>query len=283
MTEEIAIIAPGAMGSGLAARLTSRGVRVLTVLVGRSPASQNRAIQAGMIGRTWEDIAHCPTILSVVPPSEAVGQAKHLAAVIAKTKSQPLYIDLNATSPQTSQMIDAIMTEVGARYVDGSIMGNPPAPDYGGPFLYVCGPHAESAMALAQFGLNITKLETANGSASALKMAFGGIMKGLTALGAGMLLAASRTGADNVLLDELRRSQPDLASWFERQIPRMYPKTYRWVGEMQEIAGFLGPGDPMSTAFVNISDFFEQLSVSQANGGQADGLLKHFFPPDQPA
>jgi Domain of unknown function (DUF1932) len=38
------------------------------------------------------------------------------------------------------------------------------------------------------------------------------------------------------LTDELRESQPELFGWFERQIPRMPPKAYRWVGEMEEIA-----------------------------------------------
>jgi hypothetical protein len=27
-----------------------------------------------------------------------------------------------------------------------------------------------------------------------------------------------------------------LFAWFERQVPRMPPKAYRWVGEMEEIA-----------------------------------------------
>lgn len=38
------------------------------------------------------------------------------------------------------------------------------------------------------------------------------------------------------MTDELRESQPELFRWFERQIPRMPPKAYRWVGEMEEIA-----------------------------------------------
>lgn len=36
--------------------------------------------------------------------------------------------------------------------------------------------------------------------------------------------------------NELRDSRGALFQWFERQIPRMPPKAYRWVGEMEEIA-----------------------------------------------
>ena len=44
----VAIIAQGAMGAGMAHRLTSHGATVLTSLAGRSPASARRAAAAGM-------------------------------------------------------------------------------------------------------------------------------------------------------------------------------------------------------------------------------------------
>ncbi len=40
----------------------------------------------------------------------------------------------------------------------------------------------------------------------------------------------------DVLTDELQDSQGELFKGFARQIPRMPPKAYRWVGEMEEIA-----------------------------------------------
>lgn len=43
-------------------------------------------------------------------------------------------------------------------------------------------------------------------------------------------------GLSETLIGELRESQAELLGWFERQIPRMPPKAYRWVGEMEEIA-----------------------------------------------
>jgi hypothetical protein len=49
----------------------------------------------------------------------------------------------------------------------------------------------------------------------------------------------------DVLTDELQDSQGELFKWFARQIPRMPPKVYRWVGEMEEIARtFAGLGLP---------------------------------------
>jgi hypothetical protein len=37
----------------------------------------------------------------------------------------------------------------------------------------------------------------------------------------------------------MAESQPHLLPWVTRNVPRMYPKAYRWVAEMEEIAAFI--------------------------------------------
>src|SRR5260221_12417994 len=71
-------------------------------------------------------------------------------------------------------------------------------------------------------------------------MSYAGITKGLTGLGAAMMLGASRSGAAAALRQELAESQPHLLAWLARQVPSMYPKAYRWVAEMEEIDAFSG-------------------------------------------
>ena len=61
-----------------------------------------------------------------------------------------------------------------------------------------------------------------------------------------MILAAQREGAADALAAELAISQKELLARFSRGLPDMLPKAYRWVPEMQEIAGFLGSEDPAS-------------------------------------
>ena len=74
--------------------------------------------------------------------------------------------------------------------------------------------------------------------------AYAGITKGFTALGAAMMLAATRAGTAEALQAELSSSQPALFNWLTRQMPRMYSKAYRWVAEMEEmprsLEGFSG-------------------------------------------
>ena len=51
-----------------------------------------------------------------------------------------------------------------------------------------------------------------------------------------MMLGATRAGCAEALAQELSESQPQLSAWLTRQVPRMFPKAYRWVAEMEEIA-----------------------------------------------
>ena len=59
------------------------------------------------------------------------------------------------------------------------------------------------------------------GAASALKMSYAGITKGFTALGAVMMLAATRAGTAEALRRELADSQPNLLAWLTRAVPAM--------------------------------------------------------------
>ncbi len=65
---------------------------------------------------------------------------------------------------------------------------------------------------LNDYGLIVRVLEGPLTAASALKMSYAGITKGFTALGAAMMLAASRGGSAEALKAELAESRPDLAS-----------------------------------------------------------------------
>src|SRR3974377_1331275 len=75
-------------------------------------------------------------------------------------------------------------------------------------------------------------------------MSYAGITKGFTALGAAMMLAATRGGSAQALKAELAESRPDLLAYLKRQTPDMYGKAYRWVTELDEISEFVGKDRP---------------------------------------
>lgn len=273
----IAIFGAGAMGAGIGRRLVEGGATVLTYLEGRSPATRERAETAGMRAAGLEEMVAADIVLSIVPPAEAVSVAEKLAAAASGHGKRITFMDCNAISPKTMDEVAKRFDPQYAEVLDGSIIGLPPRPGYGGTKLYVSGDAGNRSGMLAGHGLDIRRIEGPLGAASALKMCYGGINKGVTGLGTAMMLAAIRTGADQSLKGELADSAPDLDRKLSFGIPDMYAKAYRWVAEMEEIAAFLGDDDPASLIFRGMAGLYRKMAEDRNAGGelaaQLNGLL----------
>lgn len=274
MSDLIAVIAPGEMGAGIGHRLHERGARVITSLVGRSDASCRRAERAGMVAVASDDeIVKADIILSVVPPKDAVGLAQRLKPAIARATAKPIYVDCNAVAPQTAEEIGAFLAGSGAHYVDGGIIGAPPTPTTAGARLYVSGARARDVMRLTAYGLDVRLLDGPTGAASALKMSYAGITKGFTAVSALMMLGATRAGCADMLAKELAESQAPLLAWLGRQMPKMPPKAYRWVAEMEEIGTFLDGIAGGRAAYESIGALYQHIADVQAEPRTADDTV----------
>jgi L-threonate 2-dehydrogenase len=257
----VAVIAPGMMGSAVATRLTSNGVEVRTLLSGRSDATRARARAAGMADASREQVAAANFIMSIVPPGQALALAESLAPAMRVAERKPIYIDCNAVSPDTVLQIDHVVREAGATFVDGGIIGPPPEPNSDKTRIYLSGPDAAKAAVLEQYGLSMPVQPGSIGAASAMKMSYAGITKGFTALGATMMLAATRAGTPDALLAEMKVSQPALLNWLTTQMPKMHSKAYRWVAEMEEIAAFVGPGQTGDGFYQTAAALYEKIAA----------------------
>jgi 3-hydroxyisobutyrate dehydrogenase-like beta-hydroxyacid dehydrogenase len=273
----IAIHSPGAMGSAISARLVEHGARVLTSLDGRSAATVERARAAGMEDVSPKAITTADLILSIVPPGEAVALAKELVKRLSESRHKPVFIDCNALSPKTKTQVAITLAETGCDVIDGAIIGAPPQPGEKGPRFYVSGEQSGRASVLRALGLDLRQIDGPIGAAAALKMSYAGINKGIMAIGTAMLLAASRSGASTELYRELGESLPQLLSRFETGIPDMYPKAYRWVAEMREIAAFLSEDKAAAMIFEGAAQLYDRLATDIANEGQERGTLDEFF------
>ncbi|SDN45278.1 3-hydroxyisobutyrate dehydrogenase [Methylobacterium phyllostachyos] len=263
----IAVIAPGAMGSAIGARLAEHGARVLTSLDGRGAASRARAASAGMVHAADADLAAADILLSIVPPADAEALARRLAPTLTASPKKPVYIDANAVSPETVGRIAEIVAATGAPFLDGAILGLPPKPGTKGPRVYVSGADTVPTLVLRDLGLDLRVCPGGIGAASSLKMSYAGLNKGLTALAAIMILAAERTGAGEALLAELAENEPSLLARFAKGLPDMAPKAYRWAPEMEEIADFLGPDAAGRQVFTGYAALYRHLA---AEAGAAD-------------
>ncbi len=261
MIPTVAIIAPGNMGAGVAKRLTEQNVTILTSLVGRSAASTQRAQRAGMHSVDDRQLADADFVLSIVPPGEALALAQRLAPILTAANTKPVYVDCNAVSPPTLLKIAEAIAPTGCPFVDAGIIGPPPSPGSTNTKFYASGSSADAFAAFNDYGLIVRVLDGPLSAASALKMSYAGITKGFTALGAAMMLAATRGGSAEALKAEIAESIPDLSAFLTRNTPRMYSKAYRWVAELDEISTFVGKDYPESAMFAAAARLYERIAA----------------------
>lgn len=233
----IGLLHPGEMGAAVGAALRSAGHEVLWASDERSAATAERAAAADLedAGGAAELCARCEAIVSLCPPHAALEVARSLRGFAG------LYVDANAVSPATAL---AVAQQV-ERYVDGSVIGPPPR-EAGTTRLYLSGAGARTVADL--FGGTVLEAVVLDGdpfAASALKMAYAAWTKGSAALLLATRKAARAQGVEDALLQEWRRSLPELEGRWAAAERSAAAKGQRWVGEMEEIAAtFAAAGQP---------------------------------------
>ncbi|KIJ50553.1 hypothetical protein M422DRAFT_99318, partial [Sphaerobolus stellatus SS14] len=263
---------------------------VLTSLTGRSGGSIERARKAGMQDVGLDEIVRrARYILYILPPSTAVAFSQDIRDRLSKPTSSEVagnvddqgsgdrpsgtrlvFADCNAVSPATVQQIVGYFTE--DTFVDAGIIGGSPsapgATNVYDPTFYASGKAdivGKFAEVLTRGGLKVTALPAKAGEASALKMGYAGISKGLTGLTAAMVLAthASSPTTSAALMRELSFSQPYLLQRSTCSIPDMLPKAYRH-GEMEEIAGFVSASGlgGASNIWMGLARLYESVAKS---------------------
>jgi 3-hydroxyisobutyrate dehydrogenase-like beta-hydroxyacid dehydrogenase len=180
---------------------------------------------------------------------------------LSAANRKPVYVDCNAVSPDTMLGIAETVAATGAPFAAAGIIGPPPKPGSANTRFYVSGPAAKLVAQLNDYGLIVRVLDGPLTAASALKMSYAGITKGFTALGAAMMLAATRGGSAEALKAELAESQGPLVGYLARSIPGMYSKAYRWVAELDEIAAFVGKDHPEHEMLAAAARLYERMAA----------------------
>jgi hypothetical protein len=88
-----------------------------------------------------------------------------------------------------------------------------------------------------------------------------------------MMLGATRAGCADMLHKELSESQGPLLAWLGRQMPKMPPKAYRWVAEMEEIGLFLDGIAGGRGAYESIAQLYQHIADVQAAPREADDAV----------
>ncbi|WP_156391213.1 MULTISPECIES: NAD(P)-dependent oxidoreductase [unclassified Nocardioides] len=227
----IGIVHPGDMGAALGRCFVQRGHRVIWASESRGHRTRHRATRAGLedVGNLATLVAECDLVISIVPP--------HAAADVAHTIGHRarVFVDANAISPAQSTQLRALVEGGGGRFVDGSVVGEPPTE--GRPVrLFLSGPAAQAAAQVLGGGpVEAITLEGPS-AASALKMCYASWTKGNQALLLAGLAAARAHGVESDLLAEWGRSQPDLGTKVHAAANAAARKGWRWAFEMRAVA-----------------------------------------------
>ena len=250
------------MGAAVGRCLTSRGHTVLWASEGRSTATADRAKAAGLddAGTVAAVARDAEMIISVCPPHAATDMAWAVHGF------RGLYVDANAISPGTAREVAQMITDSGGRYVDGGIIGLPPAQP-GTTRLYLSGPDAGQVQALfAGTDLDTRIAGTALTAASAVKMAYGAWTKGTAALILAIRELAKEEGVEEALLGEWSLSQPKLEERSRGSAQAATAKGWRWVAEMEEIAATMAAAGLPDGFHQAAAEIFRRYPRSNADG-----------------
>jgi 3-hydroxyisobutyrate dehydrogenase-like beta-hydroxyacid dehydrogenase len=235
--QKIGIMSIGEMGFHWAKLLKSHGVEVLTYDKDRGEVSRKRGENAGAQSMaSMEDLVNeAELIVSIVVPSAATRVAAKVADAVTKAGRKDLiFLDANAISPMTADEITKILAPAKVNFVDGCIIGS--AAKMGkGTIVYVSGPDAARMQALESLNIPIKILGPNTNQASAFKVIYAGLTKGLQGLFCELFMGARRFG----LLDEVRaqyeESFPGLLDKVSSSIVGLRIHAGRRAEEMDEL------------------------------------------------
>lgn len=170
-------------------------------------------------------------VLSLVTADQALSAAKAYAPLLPPGA---LWCDMNSVAPDTKRAAATLVEAAGARYVDVAVMA-PVDPARLSVPLLVSGPHADAAVAslLALGFAKVRAVGDAVGRASSIKMVRSVMVKGIEALTAEMVLAASRAGVVEEVLSSLGAEWEGRADY---NLDRMLVHGLRRASEMEEVA-----------------------------------------------
>ena len=279
--ERIGILSIGEMGYHWAKILTGRGVEVLTYAKDRSETTRKRAENVGVkcVPSMAALVKDADLIVSIVVPSAAKRVATKVATAAVKSgRRNLLYLDANAISPMTADEIGKVLQPSRVNFVDGCIIGSATKMDKGA-VVYVSGPQAEKIQELEPYGFSVKVLGPTVAQASAFKVVYAGLTKGLQGLFVELLMGARRFGLLDEILKRYEESFPGLLDKVTSSIVGLRIHAARRAEEMDELKrtfGHHGMNAFMAPAAQRVLQSIAELDVGKASvtGGREGDLLE---------
>ena len=236
--ETVAIISPGDMGHAVGRMLGLHGYVVITCLANRSERTKRLAAEGGIrnFPTMVEMLERADIVLSIVPPGLAAQAADEVAESMSASGFCPPYADCNAVSPETVKSIAKRISDAGADFIDGGILGPPPNEARKNTRFYFSGERAELLAELDGKGIVVRQLGPEVGRASGIKMCYAALTKGTHALQTAVITLAEALGLTEEVSHEFQTSQEDSYKQMTSSAPRLPVVAWRYIDEMNQIA-----------------------------------------------
>jgi len=264
------------MGFHWARLLAVKNRVVLTFDINRSPATRQRAAAAGVISvPSMAALASASDlIVSLVVPASARQVAAELASALFVIEKKCLFfLDANAISPMTAKEIQRTFRPLAVTFIDGCIIGSA-AKLSQDTVLYVSGPDAAKIEELNDYGFSVRILGPEIGQASAFKILYAGLSKGLQGLLLELLAGAKRSDMLEQLVACYDERFPGLLHKIGRGISALPVHAGRRAQEMDELERTLrhyGLRSEMAPAVRKVLESIATLDLATA---AADGTCK---------
>jgi 3-hydroxyisobutyrate dehydrogenase-like beta-hydroxyacid dehydrogenase len=277
--QKIGILSIGEMGYHWAKILAGRGVEVLTYAQDRSETTRKRAENVGVrcLLSMNQLVQEADLIVSIVVPFAAKRVAAKVGKAAAKVgRKDLLFLDANAISPMTAEDIGKTVAGSGVEFVDGCIIGSAAKMDKGA-VIYVSGPQAEKIQGLTSYGFAVKVLGPRVAQASAFKVVYAGLTKGLQGLFVELLMGARSFGLLDEILQRYEESFPGLLDKVTSSIVGLRIHAGRRAEEMDELKRTFnhhGMNSFMAPAVKKVLQSIAALEVGKASdAGAREGDL----------
>jgi 3-hydroxyisobutyrate dehydrogenase-like beta-hydroxyacid dehydrogenase len=242
-TPRFCFIGFGEAGQAMAGGLRETGVSSIVawdilfpVDGGRALRQAGEAIGVRLANSAREAVAGTDVVVSAVTAASSLEAAQSVQPYL----TGQYFLDINSVSPGRKKATAELFGAT-ARYLDVAVMAPIHPARHRTPML-LAGPHAQEAQPILQtLAMNVAVTNADIGSAAAIKMVRGVIIKGIEALTAECFIAAARAGIASEVMDSLKNNYPtlDWAKIVDYNLERMTTHGERRAAEMEEVAATL--------------------------------------------
>ncbi|MBK1896120.1 NAD(P)-dependent oxidoreductase [Chryseobacterium paridis] len=259
----IAILFPGDMGAQIAKALVKNNYTVITAGEGRSTRTLENIKSIGIddVGSLQNIAEQADVVLSLTSPEGSLKVAKNIMCCLENTDNRPVYIDLNSNTPEIALTIEKLFSSKNIQFINGAVMGaSKDIPDHG--TLIVSGEHRKVFLDLFSSVFKIKDAGEKTEAASAYKLLFSMINKGMNALFFETMTAAAHFGILDELNGSLQEFLPGTYQDLMKTTPTYPQHIFRRIDEMKGLTDMLKSENLPSVIASGTAETFERVYKS---------------------